>query len=141
MALLSPSSRFARLAQLAQRGFTLLELLVVLALIAAVAGLALPNFSRMMDSFSANTAWHGVEAELGDLPYRAFSQGRVVRLDSDNARLYVPALPSDWQMTTKQPIVYRENGWCDGGVIMITTQDSTTREYTLKAPKCEAVYP
>ncbi|NJR71861.1 MAG: prepilin-type N-terminal cleavage/methylation domain-containing protein [Gammaproteobacteria bacterium] len=100
-------------------GFTLLELLVVLALIAAVAGLALPNFSRMMDSFTMNTTWRGIEAELGDLPYRAFSQGRGTRLDANNARQHLPSLPADWALSIAAPIVYRENGWCEGGGAVI----------------------
>ena len=122
-------------------GFTLLELLVVLALIAAVAGLALPNFSRMMDSYTMNTTWRGVEAELGDLPYRAFSQGRSVRLDATNARFHLHSLPPDWQLTMTSPIVYRENGWCEGGVLLFSAADGTKRQYNLQAPKCEAVYP
>ncbi len=122
-------------------GFTLLELLVVLALIAAVAGLALPNFGRMIDSFTMNTNWRGIEAELGDLPYRAFSQGRSVRLSAMNARTHLPSLPEGWQLTIAAPIVYRENGWCEGGALIFTAADGTKRQYTLKAPKCEAVYP
>lgn len=130
----SPSSRGAL-------GFTLLELLVVLALIAAVAGLALPNFSRMMDSFTMNTTWRGLEAELGDLPYRAFSQGRGIRLEANNARVHLPSLPTDWALTIASPIVYRENGWCEGGALIFSAADGSKREYKLQAPKCEAVYP
>jgi len=123
------------------RGFTLLELLVVLALIAAVAGLALPNFSRMMDSFTMNTAWRGIEAELGDLPYRAFSQGRSVRLNAANARMHLPSLPENWALTIAAPIVYRENGWCEGGALLFSAADGTKRQYKLQAPRCEAIYP
>jgi len=122
-------------------GFTLLELLVVLALIATVAGLALPNFNRMMDSYTTNTKWRGVETALGDLPFSAFSQGRAVRLDASNARLYLPTLPQDWQLEIATPILYRENGWCEGGSLLVTSSDGEKRQYRLQAPKCEAVYP
>lgn len=119
------------------RGFTLLELLVVLALIAAVAGLALPNFSRLLDSFASNTAWRAVEAELGDLSYRAFSSGRALKLDATSAHAHLATLPPDWQLTSAKPLVYRQNGWCEGGQITITAMDGQTRAYTLTAPKCE----
>jgi hypothetical protein len=102
--------------------------------------LALPNFGRMIDSFSTNTTWRAIEAELGDLPYRAFSQGRAIRVESSNVRRVLAALPEDWQFVAAKAIVYRENGWCEGGTVSISTADGAKREYQLIAPKCEAVY-
>lgn len=119
-------------------GFTLLEMLVVLALIATVAGIALPNFGRFLDSFSASTKWREVESELADLPYRAFSSGRMIRLESGSVRAHLQKLPTDWQFTSAGAIIYRENGWCEGGTAVITTADGMKREYVLVAPRCEA---
>jgi general secretion pathway protein G len=119
------------------RGFTLMELLVVLALIAAVAGLAMPNFSRLLDSFSSNTAWRAVESELGDLSYRAFSSGRALRLDAASARAHLTTLPPDWKFASVKPLIYRQSGWCEGGQLTITAADGQSRAYTLSAPKCE----
>ncbi len=119
-------------------GFTLLEMLVVLALIATVAGIALPNFGRFLDSFSATTKWREVESELADLPYRAFSAGRMLQLDSGSVRAHLQKLPAEWQFASAVAIVYRENGWCEGGTIVITATDGMKREYVLVAPRCEA---
>jgi prepilin-type N-terminal cleavage/methylation domain-containing protein len=129
---LTPQQRLAHV-----RGFTLLELLVVLALIAAIVGMAMPNFSRMLDSFSRNTAWRAVESELSDLPFRAFTAGRALRLHNDTARQYLTTLPADWKFAAERPVVYRDSGWCEGGRIVITTEDGEVRTYTLAAPKCE----
>lgn len=120
-------------------GFTLLEILVVLALIAAVAGIALPNFGRFLDSFTNNTNWRELEAELGDLPYRAFSTGRTLRLDNTNAREHLQKLPANWQFAASGAIVYRENGWCEGGNISVTAADGMQRQYVLVAPQCAAI--
>ncbi len=119
-------------------GFTLLEMLVVLALIATVAGIALPNFGRFLDSFSAATKWREVESELADLPYRAFSSGRMIRLENGTVRGHLQKLPADWQVTSAGAIVYRDNGWCEGGTLVITNANGMKREYVLTAPRCEA---
>ena len=121
----------------AAAGFTLLEMLVVMALIAAVAGIALPNFGRFLDSFTSNTQWRDVESELNDLPYRAFSAGRSLRLDKSNAHHHLQKLPADWQFAPADVIVYRENGWCEGGGLTITAANGVIKNYVLAAPQCE----
>lgn len=128
--------REIRTSGLAVGGFTLLEMLVVMALIAAVAGIALPNFGRFLDSFTSNTEWREVESELNDLPYRAFSAGRSLRLDKTNAHHHLQKLPADWRFAPADTIVYRENGWCEGGGLTITAANGVVKKYVLTAPQC-----
>ncbi len=111
-------------------------MLVVMALIAAVAGIALPNFGRFLDSFTSNTQWRDLESELNDLPYRAFSAGRSLRLDKTNAHHHLQKLPADWQFAPADAIVYRENGWCEGGGLTITATNGAVKKYVLTAPQC-----
>jgi len=118
------------------RGFTLLEMLVVLALIGVMAGLALPNFSRFLESFTNSSRWSGIEREIADLPYQVFSSGVALRLDSGGAAQRIPAIPSDWRVEVAAPILYRESGWCEGGQLAIVSAAGERRDYVLLAPAC-----
>jgi len=118
------------------RGFTLLEMLVVLALIGVMAGLALPNFSRFLESFTNSSRWSGIEREIADLPYQVFSAGVALRLDAATATQRFPTIPSDWRVETRAPILYRESGWCEGGRLAIVSAAGERRDYLLVAPAC-----
>ena len=119
-----------------QRGFTLLEMLVVLALIGVMAGLALPNFSRFLESFTNSSRWSGIEREIADLPYQVFSSGVALRLDPNSAPQRLPTIPSDWRVEVAAPILYRESGWCEGGRLAIVSAAGERRDYLLVAPGC-----
>lgn len=131
------------------RGFTLLEMLIVLTLIALIAGIAVPNFVRMMESFTASTKWSALLNEVDGLPYRAYAEGKPIRLSADNAPQLLSALPQGWTIrvdasATSKPgfnngdgvVNYRENGWCDGGRITFATPEGAQRTVTLAAPRC-----
>lgn len=118
------------------RGFTLLEMLVVLALIAVMAGLALPNFSRLLDSFSQKNQWATLEREIGDIPYQAFISGTSFQLNNASARQRLMGLPTDWRTEIPSPITYRFSGWCEGGRIAVIAANGERRDYQLFAPAC-----
>jgi prepilin-type N-terminal cleavage/methylation domain-containing protein len=118
-------------------GFTLLEMLVVLALIAAIAGIALPNYVRLSESFSARANWASIEAMLNDLPSRAFREGTALTLDSTRAPQLLAPVPEGWSVTVAVPVRYQATGWCDGGALTVTAASGEVRRYTLRAPDCK----
>ena len=118
------------------RAFTLLELLVVLTLIAVVAGIALPNSARLIASFGAAAHWREVEADIDGMPFKAFSAGAVILLETASARLHLKSLPDDWRVAVAGSIRYRADGWCEGGRLTVTAADGQSREYRLTAPQC-----
>ncbi|MCA2998434.1 MAG: prepilin-type N-terminal cleavage/methylation domain-containing protein [Rhodocyclaceae bacterium] len=118
------------------RGFTLLEMLVVLALIGVMAGIALPNFSRFLESFSVRNQWAGVERELADLPYQVFVSGSPFQLDSGSAEKRLTTLPEGWRVEVANPILYRFSGWCEGGRLTVVSAGGERRNYQLAAPTC-----
>ena len=117
-------------------GFTLLEMLVVLALIGVMAGLALPNFSRFLESFTNNSKWNAIQRELADLPYQVFVSGVALRMDPVSASKRIVAIPPDWRVEMAAPILYRESGWCEGGRLAIISAAGERRDYLLVAPTC-----
>ena len=132
-------------------GFTLLEMLIVLTLIALIAGIAVPNFVRMMESFTASTKWSELLNEVDGLPYRAYANGKSIRLSADSAPQLLNTLPLGWTISVEtsatsragtnnsdSAIHYRENGWCDGGRITFKTREGAQRTVVLAAPRCAA---
>ncbi len=117
-------------------GFTLLEVLVVLALIGVLMGLALPNLARYLDSVSYQSTWRSIEAEINQLPVRAFETGRAIRLETAAARELLPALPPDWRVEVGGSISYRTSGWCEGGAVTITASSGEQRRWQLRSPEC-----
>ena len=113
-----------------------MEMLVVLALIAVMAGIALPNFSRFLESFSIKNQWAAVERELADVPYQVFVSGSSFRLDSSSAGKRLTTLPEGWRIEVVSPILYRFSGWCEGGRLAVISASGERRNYQLAAPAC-----
>ena len=113
-----------------------MEMLVVLALIGVMAGIALPNFSRFLESFSVKNQWAAVERELADVPYQVFVSGASLQLDSNSAGKQLTTLPEGWRVEVSSPIVYRFSGWCEGGRLAVISAGGERRSYQLAAPAC-----
>ena len=128
-----------RVLTMRRAGFTLLEMLVVLALIGVMAGLALPNFTRFLESFTNNSKWNAIEREFADLPYQVFVSGVAFRLDPATASTRITAIPPDWRLEMSAPVLYRENGWCEGGRLAIVSAAGERRDYQLVSPTCSPI--
>lgn len=130
-------------------------MLVVLTVIALLAGIAVPNFMRMMQSFTAAVKWSELLNEIDGLPYRAYTQGQPIQLNAETASQLLSALPYGWTLSVEtdakaasgigiggngiaggRAISYRENGWCNGGRITFTTDEGARRTVDLTAPRC-----
>jgi Tfp pilus assembly protein FimT len=116
-------------------------MLVVLALIGLLAGVALPNLSRMLEAYSASIQWAELTAEIDALPFRAYSQSRAMQLNEATAGQLLAALPAGWKVKINGAIRYRDNGWCDGGRILIIADSGEQRQFELTAPQCRTAGP
>ncbi len=116
-------------------------MLVVLALIGLLAGVALPNLSRMLEAYSASIQWAELTAEIDELPFRAYSQSRTMQFNEATASQLLAKLPPGWKVKMNTAIRYRDNGWCDGGQILIITDSGEQRQFDLSAPQCRTAGP
>lgn len=137
-ATLRPAGRFPRSPR--TRGFTLLEILVVIALLGLMTGLALPRLDRLFDSLRFAFERDDVVQAIGELPFIAFQQGRAfsfTRYPPQEGDDDLPLnLPEGWTVHADQPIVYRANGVCGGGVVTFTYAGRSSVG-TLAAPLCQ----
>jgi type II secretory pathway pseudopilin PulG len=111
-------------------------MLVVLTLIGIMAGIALPNFSRMLDSYTTATRWKELEGELNELPIRALNEGRAIVLTTASLRDILTALPADWSAEVTSPVRYQMSGWCEGGTLRVAPVGGAARILELVAPRC-----
>ncbi len=101
-----------------KNGFTLLEVLVVLLILALLARLAMPYLLNLSHRIQAAYQRETVLAQLNNLGYQAFKQGKGFTLTQYpliNTKEIALELPEGWKLTTQSPIVYLSNGVCLGG--------------------------
>jgi len=70
-----------------QRAFTLVELLVVFAILGLLVALVGPLGVRQMDKARAQEQWLILQRTVEGLAFRAFAQGREVRLEARGTEL------------------------------------------------------
>jgi general secretion pathway protein H len=79
-----------------QRAFTLVELLVVFAIVGLLVALVGPLGVRQMDKARAQEQWLVLQRTVEGLAFRAFAQGREVRLEARGTQLL-------WTVGDQQP--------------------------------------
>jgi prepilin-type N-terminal cleavage/methylation domain-containing protein len=81
-----------------QRAFTLIELLVVFSILGLLVALVGPLGVRQMDKARAQEQWLVLQRTVEGLGFRAFVQGRELRLDANGTEL-------TWQTGDQPPHV------------------------------------
>jgi general secretion pathway protein G len=132
------------------KGFTLIELLVVLLIFSLLAGLVVPRLTKMYESWQMTLERDEVLTQLSRLNYLAFQQRTNFTLahyppqadtpsdNKSNDTLNPPLeLPAGWQISTEQPIIFRANGACRGGIVYLEYSEYTFTAQ-LEPPFCRA---
>jgi len=125
-------------------GFSLLELLVVLSLLALVTSLALPNLSKMYNSFSSALQMDEVVRQINGIGYQVHNQRQeywfrdIVAKKAIQARSGIDVhLPEGWSLVVEKPFRYAENGACMGGFVRIFFEEELLQTVQLEAPFCQ----
>lgn len=79
-----------------QRAFTLVELLIVFAILGALVALVAPLGARQLDRARAQEQWLTLERTVEGLAFRAFAEGREVRVAAAGTEL-------GWQVGGEPP--------------------------------------
>ena len=121
-------------------GFSLLELLLVLAVMSLISGLAIPRTVTMYESFKRNLERNEALLAIGGLGYKACTLGLQFTLDSyplpaDSAFAEIFVMPEGWVIQAVTPVLYHQNGFCDGGNILLTKANIELNLH-LKSPFC-----
>jgi len=146
-------------------GFTLLELLLTMVLLGFLVSLIVPRLDQLYLRFLFWLDQDRVERELASLSGRAFLEGKALSLSSwprplpgspeaaaearaaaaQAAQAAEPlagigepvrlALPESWRVVVSPPILFRPDGACSGGDVVIEAGD-ITRRFRLEPPRC-----
>jgi prepilin-type N-terminal cleavage/methylation domain-containing protein len=125
------------------RGYTLLEILVVLAIASLLIGITLPQMAKMAERSRIETQRKSLMNAIEGLGYRAFSSGKVLRIQAiaNIERGHADDLPFDtpdgWKITTSNAVAYAVNGVCSGGILNVTFPDGLSEQWRLRAPLCQ----
>lgn len=131
-------------------GFTLLELLLAMTLMGFLVALVLPRLDQLYLSFVFWLDQDRVEREIASLSGRAYLEGKALRLATWPPPPPVPGapapapgldetvrlvLPQGWRVVVDPPILFRPDGACSGGNVVIESGD-VRRSFRLEAPRC-----
>ena len=118
--------------------------MIVIVVLGMLVGIAAPRMDTLYQSVRFYFELSQVRTEIAGLSSRAYLEGRPLRLEgwppadgqrvtSDVVRL---TLPEGWRVLTDQPILYREDGVCFGGAVVIRAGLQEVR-YRLEPPRCK----
>ena len=143
-------------------GFTLLELLLVIVLLGFLVSLILPRLDQLYLSFLFWLDQDRVEREIAALGGRAYLEGKALSLSTwppaapgSAAAATTPrpaavagaeplagigepvklALPEGWRVVVDPPILFRPDGACSGGQVVIEAGE-VRRSFRLEPPRC-----
>lgn len=134
-------------------GFTLLELLLVMVLLGFLASLVLPRLDQLYLRFLFWLDQDRIEREIAGLGARAYLEGKALRLatwptpapapgssarNTETEGIGEPvrlALPEGWRVVVDPPILFRPDGACSGGSVLIDSGD-LRRSFRLEPPRC-----
>ncbi|MGF1464393.1 MAG: Tfp pilus assembly protein FimT/FimU [Maricaulaceae bacterium] len=132
-----------------EAGVTLIEVLIVLGLIAVASALAVPAFGRLQDAAAAQFSLAAFETDLAQLRLDALTSGRPFYLVHQPLEAYAGFAPlpgvgerrvegvgGRWVAVLDQPLLYRADGLCSGGRVVLTAPSGQTLSYVLDAPFC-----
>lgn len=121
-------------------GYTLIEIIVVTAMIAILAGLTFPRLYSLYSSWQRSLQRSEVIDQVNSLSVKALLNGQaylISNMPEDNRQLPI-VLPPGWQIKADLAINFRENGVCEGGLLII--EDQLVREsFRLQPPYCAIV--
>lgn len=146
-------------------GFTLLELLLAMTLMGFLVALILPRLDQLYLSFLFWLDQDRVEREIAGLGGRAYLEGRALSLATWPPPAPIPgarppasgsasvplaagaeplagtgepvrlALPEGWRVVVDPPILFRPDGACSGGSVVIEAGE-VRRSFRLEPPRC-----
>lgn len=128
-------------------GYTLVEMLVVMAIVGMLTGLVGPSLFKLVQRGERAAQRQSLLSEIQALGYRAYSEGRSIKLDGivehaepagggEDANAPPFLVPEGWRVQIKNEISYNFNGMCSGGELVLLSPDGDSETLELKPPRC-----
>lgn len=124
-----------------QGGFTLIEILTVLVIAGLLISLAAPAMNKTLKTYERQSIRTSVSAQIIELPYRSWVEGKSARLGGQGQDVVEVPLPKGWSLHIPTPIHYAFNGICQGGTLTLKDPEGWAESYRLDPPRCDRLLP